>query len=63
MKKKDEKVYFKNGNFTKPKVSPYEPQFRTYTVTDNISLSDGSVVNRLDDNADFGRDCVDMNKK
>lgn len=63
MSKHKKHMHIKNGNFTKPKVTPYEPQYQTYTVTDNIELSDGSIVNRLDDNADFGRDCVDMNHK
>ena len=51
------------GNFTKPKVTPYIPKFITNTITDNITLKNGEVVNRLEDNADFDRDEVNANKK
>lgn len=51
------------GNQTKPKVNPYTPKFVTYTVTDNITNDKGEVINRLEDNADFDRDFVNMNKK
>lgn len=49
------------GNLTKPKIKPYVSQYITYTVTDNKTDSKGNVQNRLDDNANFDRDCVDEN--
>lgn len=37
--------------------------YQTYVVTDNITLSDGSVKNRSSANAVYGRNFVNENKK
>ena len=57
------KKHILHGNLTKPKVTPYVPKYITNTITDNVKDKDGNVTNRLESNADFARDCVDMNKK
>ena len=55
------KEFIKHGN--KAKVNLYSKQFNgefyTNTITCNKTLADGSVVNVLEDNAEFAKDEVD----
>lgn len=39
------------------------PAFKTYVVTSNKTLKDGSVVNVDEANAEYARNFVNMNKK
>lgn len=43
--------------------APLWNAFATDVVTDNVTLSDGSVINRSPENAALARDYVDENKK
>lgn len=39
------------------------PRYETYVVTDNKTTENGCVINKSEEDAEFCRDAVNMNKK